>query len=136
LRTPAKVFVMTAQISTHTTEEALALEWPAALAAGDIERLRQVLAPTVRYRETSPENVTEHAGAEALLDALSRHFAHVRIEVTDAAAEAYRDRVDLSYTVRAETPQGPRAFRQHAWIDVVDGRITAIDALCSGVGAA
>jgi hypothetical protein len=127
---------MTTQLTTHTADEALALEWPEALGAGDLERLERILAPTVRYRETAPEHVTEHAGAEALLAAMRDHFATVRLEVLAAEAASYRDRVEVSYTIRATTPHGLRAFRQHAWIDVVDGRITAIDTLCSGVGPA
>jgi hypothetical protein len=122
--------------SSQTTPEQLALQWPAALAAGDLEHLGRLLAPTVRYRETSPEHVTEHAGAQPLLDALRQHFATVTMEAFDVDAEPFRDRVALSYTIRTQTPHGPRAFRQQAWIDVVDGRITTIDTLCSGIGPA
>lgn len=125
---------MTTTTDIPRAAEQLALEWPAALASGDVDRVSRLLAPDLRYRETTPEHVTEFSGARALLDTLTTHLSHVTMEVLAVDAERFRERVGLAYTMRVQTPDGPRAFRQYGWVDVADDQIAGLDLVCSGVG--
>jgi TusA-related sulfurtransferase len=111
----------------------LAATFVAAVAAKDYDTLGRLLTADLRFRMLLPSGPTADSGAGDAVARITSWFADSdSIEVEAVASADVAGRVALTYRLRVH-----RAFRwhlieQHLMLDVADGRISAIDLLCSG----
>ena len=107
---------------------------PAALAARDWARLTGMLAPDVRMRALVPSGPVELAGAEAAVARFATWFADwAALEVVHSGDDAVGDRLHLFYRLRVRRPGDPwKVIEQHLFCTVDEGRIAALDLVCSG----
>lgn len=97
-----------------------------------------MLAPEARFRALVPPGPTERRGAPSVTQALSQWFgASEEFEVQEMNAQAVADRVRIRYRFRLRPhpfvpDSGWHVIEQQGYCDVVDGKIAAIDLVCSG----
>lgn len=103
-----------------------------ALAACDFERLHRCLAPDVRFRALIPPGPITATGATETVTLLRKWFGDSQdVRLIEKQVGLVGDRVSISYRLELEE-DGSRVVEQHAYADVANGRITAVDLLCSG----
>lgn len=106
----------------------------AAIAARDYGRIVDVLARDARLRYVIPPGPGQVAGADGVAAKYFEWFGNVdEIRVEETLVERLFDRMSARY--RFLLRMGPfwRAVQQQAYFDTdADGRIEAIDLLCSG----
>ncbi len=121
----------------HSDTNASALDRVAhCLADGRFDELGALLMPSIRLRALLPRGPEEREGAAAVVQRLRDWFdrgdpVHIESIVVDPIA----DRWLLAY--RFEVGEGPsrRLIAQQCVCDVEDGRLSAIDLVCSGFRA-
>lgn len=125
-------------MTVQPTEPAgtLATDFVAALAAKDFGTLRTLLADDVRFRMLLPRGPSADEGAEATVQRVASWFGPADpIEVETAAATEVAGRMALTYRLRLVRDGTWKEIEQHLLLDLADdGRISAIDLLCSGFG--
>jgi ketosteroid isomerase-like protein len=107
---------------------------PAALVARDWVRLAGMLAPDVRMRALVPSGPVELAGADAAAARFATWFGDwAALELVRSGDDEVGDRLHLCYRLRVRRPGGPwKVVEQHLFCTVDEGRITALDLVCSG----
>jgi len=105
-----------------------------ALVARDFGAAGSVLAPDVRFRMLVPSGLMVDQGAAATVSRLESWFADLdpfRLETS--SVDQVAGRVAVTYRFRVRRAGGWQLIEQHLMLDMdVDGRVTAIDLLCSG----
>ena len=102
-------------------------------ADADFERIESLLAPDVAFRKLTPGGYAEATTVEGALE----WFRNWRADVEDAELLAARvepigGKIQIEYTVRGVEDGMLQVFRQTAYATIEDGRIAAMDVLCSG----
>lgn len=107
----------------------------AALAERDFERLVGTLAPGVRLRALIPPGAIEVSGAEAAAAKFASWFGETEgLELVRSGSDEVGDRLHISYRLRVQKHGNPwKVVEQHLFCALDDGRITAVDLLCSGL---
>jgi TusA-related sulfurtransferase len=92
------------------------------------------LAPAVRFRHLIPRGPREIWGADEAVDVLLGWFGDAReLEVQSLLVEPIADRTSVRYRVRLREAGGWEVIEQQQYVDMdEEGRIAAIDLLCSG----
>jgi TusA-related sulfurtransferase len=92
------------------------------------------LAPAVRFRHLIPRGTREIWGADEAVDVFLGWFGDPRqLEVQSLLVEPIADRTSVRYRVRLREASGWEVIEQQQYQDMDDeGRIAAIDLLCSG----
>ena len=105
-----------------------------ALAERDFGRLADTLAPDVRLRALIPPGPVELAGAKPAAARFASWFGEsVRLELVRSGSEDVGDRLHVFYRLRVKRPGDPwKIIEQHLFCTLDDGRITALDLVCSG----
>jgi TusA-related sulfurtransferase len=105
-----------------------------ALTARDFATARAVLADDLPMRMLVPGNLMTDKGADAAIGWFSSWFTDADpFQVEASSAEEVEGRAAVSYRLRLCKPNGRYLIEQHLMLDVgSDGRVTAIDLLCSG----
>ncbi|MEX2196810.1 MAG: nuclear transport factor 2 family protein [Thermoleophilaceae bacterium] len=122
---------MTVGATTDTL--ACGLAFAEAYAAGDEVRLETLLAPDVRQREIAPGEIVKLRGAPEVLrearEFLAAYDSHETLAV-DVERVGERVRAGTRWRLR----RGDDAWIVEWWefLTVDDGRISAIDVVCSG----
>jgi ketosteroid isomerase-like protein len=106
----------------------------AALGERDFARLAEVLAPDVRMRALVPPGPLEASGADEAAARFSAWFGNAEeLDVLRAGSEDMGDRVHVSYRFRVKRPgESGTVIEQHLFCAIDDGRISALDLVCSG----
>lgn len=97
-----------------------------------------MLAPEARFRALVPPGPIERRGASSITQQLSQWFgSSEEFEVKEMNAEAVAGRVRIRYRFRLQphpfVPEsGWHIIEQQGYCDVVDGKIAAVDLVCSG----
>jgi SnoaL-like protein len=106
----------------------------AALAERDFDRLTGALAPGVRMRALIPPGPVEVSGAEPAAAKFASWFGKAEeLELVRSACDEVGDRLHICYRLRVKEPGGPwKVVEQHLFCALDDGRITALDLVCSG----
>ena len=106
----------------------------AALAERDFGRLADTLAPDVRMRALIPPGPVEVSGREAASAKFASWFGETEgLELVRSARNKVSDRLHVSYRLRLQEPGDPwKVVEQHLFCALDNGRITALDLLCSG----
>lgn len=105
-----------------------------ALARGDFWRLVGTLAPDVRMRALLPSGPVELSGAEAAAARFAAWFGGADdLELVNAGSDEVGDRLHVFYRLRLDRGGDPRrVVEQHLFCALDDGRIVALDLVCSG----
>jgi len=105
-----------------------------ALTARDFVAARSMLAEELPMRMLVPPGFMNDVGADAAIGRFSSWFGNADpFEVEASTATEVEGRASVTYRLRMHKPDGWYVIEQHLMLDVdQDGRITAIDLLCSG----
>jgi TusA-related sulfurtransferase len=105
-----------------------------ALAAREFTAARSLLADHVRFRMLLPRGPATEAGADATIARFVGWFARAdAFEVESSSVGEVEGRAAVSYRFRLHDAAGWQVIEQHLMLDVgADGRVEAIDLLCSG----
>jgi SnoaL-like domain len=105
-----------------------------ALADRDFGRLAGTLAPDVRMRALIPPGCVELSGAEPAAARFALWFGESDdLELVHAGSNEVGDRLHVFYRLRVKRAGDPsRIVEQHLFCALDDGRITALDLVCSG----
>jgi hypothetical protein len=105
-----------------------------ALAQRDFPRLANTLTPEVRMRALIPPGPIEVSGAEAAAAKFASWFADAEeLELIRSGSDTVADRLHIFYRLGVKRPGDLRKIvEQHLLCAFDDGRITALDLVCSG----
>jgi hypothetical protein len=105
-----------------------------ALVAGDFERLTELLAADVRMRALIPPGPVELSGAADAGAKFASWFGGAKsLELIRTGSDEVGDRLHIFYRLRVNRHDDPsRIVEQHLFCALDDGRITALDLVCSG----
>jgi TusA-related sulfurtransferase len=105
-----------------------------ALAAREFTALRSLLVDHVRFRMLLPRGPANEASAEAAIARFVGWFAEAdAFEIESSCVEEVEGRSALTYRFRLHDDDGWQVIEQHLMLDVdADGRVEAVDLLCSG----
>ena len=105
-----------------------------ALAERDWTRLAGLLAPDVRMRALIPPGPVESSGAEPAAARFAGWFGDCReLHLVRSGSEEVGDRLHVFYRLRVQRPGDAwKLIEQHLFCAVDEGRITALDLVCSG----
>ena len=105
-----------------------------ALTKREFAAARALLAPDVRFRMLVPSELMTEADAEGTIGRFIDWFGGAdAFEVEAGGSEEVEGRAAIMYRFRLHDPDGWQVIQQHIMLDVGDdGRIMAIDLLCSG----
>ena len=124
-------------MSTNTavrTALEVAAQYAAAYAAGDVAAYEALLAPDVHQREITPSpTLVEFEGPQGVVDEQQEFLARFdSFETTELRVQRFGERVNITTTW--DLRRGEERFRctWHQFVDVRDGRIAVIDAVCGG----
>ena len=122
---------MTARRSSATDLGAM---FVAALTERDFGRLAGTLAPDVRMRALIPPGPVELSGADAATAKFSSWFADAEeFELMRSGSDTVADRLHVFYRLRVKKPGDHRKIvEQHLLCALDEGRITALDLVCTG----
>jgi SnoaL-like domain len=105
-----------------------------ALAERDFDRLAEALAPDVRMRALIPPGSVELSGAEPAAARFATWFGALdELELIRSGSDEVGDRLHVFYRLRVKRPGDSRkVVEQHVFCAIDDGRIAALDLVCSG----
>lgn len=105
-----------------------------ALAAREFTAAQSVLAQDVRFRMLVPGGLMTDQGADATIGWFRNWFAEADpFQVEASSSEEVEGRAAVTYRLRLNNANGWQLIEQHLMLDVgADGRVEAIDLLCSG----
>src|SRR5256714_15038948 len=105
-----------------------------ALTTREYAAARALLADDVRFRMLVPSGVMRESDAEATIGRFIGWFGDADpIEVVASSSGEVEGRAAITYRFRLHDADGWQVIEQHLMLDVgADGRIAAIDLLCSG----
>jgi TusA-related sulfurtransferase len=133
---PAELPTIRAVGDAHARDPALEVgeRLVAALAARDYGRLFDVLARDARLRYLIPSGPGQVAGAADVAAKYFEWFGDIgELEVQETLVERVADRMSVRYRFRFREGADWKLAEQQAYLDVdPDGRIVAIDLVCSG----
>lgn len=106
----------------------------AALTEKDFGRLADTLAPDVCMRALIPPGPLEISGAGDAAARFTTWFGESEIELVQARSTEIADRLHISYRLRVRRPGDPwKVVEQHLICAADEGRISALDLVCSGL---
>jgi hypothetical protein len=122
---------MTARRSSATDLGAILV---AALTERDFGRLAGTLAPDVRMRALIPSGSVELSGAKPAAATFALWFGESNgLELVGSGSDEVGDRLHVFYRLRVKRPGAPwKVIEQHLFCALDEGRITALDLVCSG----
>lgn len=105
-----------------------------ALVARDFERLTSTLAADVRMRALIPPGPLELAGATEAGAKFASWFGGAKsLELVRTGSDEVGDRLHVFYRLRVKRSGDPSSIvEQHLFCALDDGRIAALDLVCSG----
>jgi len=105
-----------------------------ALVERDFLRLAATLTPDVRMRALIPPGAVELSGADAAAAKFSSWFGDAEeFELIRSGSDTVADRLHVFYRLRVKKPGDQRKIvEQHLLCAFDDGRIRALDLVCSG----
>ena len=105
-----------------------------ALTTRDFTAGKVLLADDVRFRMLVPSGLMTDSDADGAIGRFAEWFGGAdEFDVEDASSAEVEGRTAITYRFRLHDAEGWQVIEQHLMVDVdADGRITAIDLLCSG----
>ena len=94
---------------------------------------RALLADDVRFRMLVPNDFMTETDADGTIRRFSAWYGDADVfEVEASSVGEVEGRIPVTYRFQLHHADGWQEIEQHLMLDVEDGRITAIDLLCSG----
>lgn len=105
-----------------------------ALAARDFTAAQSLLAQDIQFRMLVPGRLMTDQGANATIHRFASWFEEAdQFQVEASSAQEVGGRAVVTYRFRLHDARGWQLLEQHLMLDVgTDGRVEAIDLLCSG----
>jgi hypothetical protein len=104
-----------------------------AFADRDFARVQACFAREAKFRALIHPGVCEAADAAGATSHLHEWFGGAdHFEILSSELGTVVDRLRIAYQLRVHDADGWQVFEQQAYCDVRDGKITAMDLLCSG----
>jgi hypothetical protein len=105
-----------------------------ALAAREFTKAQSLLAQDIQFRMLVPGRLMTDQGANATIRRFASWFAGAdQFQVEASSAQEIEGRAVVTYRFRLHDARGWQVLEQHLMLDVgTDGRVGAIDLLCSG----
>jgi SnoaL-like domain len=105
-----------------------------ALVAGDFERLTTTLAADVHMRALIPPGPVELSGAAAAAARFASWFGGSKsLQLVRTGSDEVGDRLHVFYRFRVKRSDDLTSIvEQHLFCSLEEGRITALDLVCSG----
>ncbi len=105
-----------------------------AIARRDFDGMRAVMTDDVRFRLLVPKGPQAHVGAAETVGRFEGWYGAVdELRLESSSTGTVSGRLVLAYRFRLRDADGWRVIEQHAVADVApDGRLEAIDLLCTG----
>lgn len=115
-------------------EDSAAHRLIAAVVARDVDAITETLARDVRFRYLIPPGAGEVAGAAAVAAKFLEWFGDVAVlTISTSRVERMADRISARYRFLVQAGEVSEVIEQQTYLDVAeDGRIAAIDLVCSG----
>lgn len=109
-------------------------EFVAALAARNPKRLRACFHPQVKLRALVPSGPQTHVGADGVTGTFLGWFGEAEdLRLLEGTARPLGGRLYICYRFQELYSDGDsEVIEQHAFCDVVDGRLATMDLVCSG----
>jgi hypothetical protein len=106
----------------------------AAVTERDFGRLAGTLAPDVRMRALIPSGPVELSGAECAAARFAFWFGESNgLELVHSGSDEVGDRLHVFDRLRVKRPGDPwKVIEQHLFCALDEGRISALDLVCSG----
>jgi ketosteroid isomerase-like protein len=106
----------------------------AALAERDFDRLAGTLAPDVRMRALIPPGPIDLSGAKPAAARFATWFWESEgLELVHSGSDEVADRLHVVYRLRVKRPGDSwKVIEQHLFCALDEGRIAALDLVCSG----
>src|SRR6185503_18791598 len=107
---------------------------PGALVTGDFHRLTTMFVADVHMRALIPPGPVELSGAAAAAAKFASWFGgSKRLELVRTGSDEVGDRLHIFYRLRVKRSDDPTSIvEQHLFCSLDEGRITALDLVCSG----
>ena len=119
--------------ATARTLLAPAVALIAALAERAFDGVPDALAPDVRMRALIPPGPVELSGADAAGARFATWFGGWDdVELVSSGSDEVGDRLHVFYRLRVTRSDESKIVEQHLFCSVEDGRIAALDLVCSG----
>jgi TusA-related sulfurtransferase len=114
--------------------ESLGDEFVSALAVRDSKRLRACFQPHVKLRALVPPGPQTHVGADGVTGTFLGWFGGAEsLRLLEGSARPLGGRLRISYRFQERYSDGDsEVIEQHAFCNLVDGRIATMDLVCSG----
>lgn len=104
-----------------------------ALEQRDFDALEGAFCGDVRFRCLIPPGLRERESAAEVRAVVERWFRDADVfEMESSSVGAVGDRVQARYRIRLREDGSWKICEQQIFADVIDGRIAAVDLLCSG----
>jgi hypothetical protein len=104
-----------------------------AFATRDYTQVEACFHPQAQFRALIPPGLQEAADAAGATGHLRSWFGDAdRFEMVDPMVEPVSDLLHIAYRLRVHDADGWQLFEQQAYCHTDDGRIEAMDLLCSG----
>jgi len=104
-----------------------------AVAERDYTGMRACLANDARLRALVPTRLREDEGADAVVARFRFWWDDIEdFQLIEASADDVADRTHLRYRIGGRDEGVESVMEQHAYAKVEEGRITALDLVCSG----
>jgi ketosteroid isomerase-like protein len=105
-----------------------------ALAARDFDAIGACFAPDAKLRALVPHTVREDDGPAAIAQRFRFWIGDLTVyELVGPESDPVSDRVHVRYRLRGiDADEGPGFMEQHGYMAVEDGKITALNLVCSG----
>jgi hypothetical protein len=104
-----------------------------AFADRDFARVQACFDREAKFRALIPPGVCEAADAAGATSHLHEWFGSAdHFEILSSELGTVVDRLRIAYQLRVHDADGWQVFEQQAYRDVRDGKIMAMDLLCSG----
>ena len=105
-----------------------------ALAVMDFDRIRSLFADDAKLQALVPDGLREEQGPAGIVSRFSLWWSDLGAPgLLASEPEPFHDLVRIRYTVTGVDPEdGPVEVEQQAYLAVADGKITAMNLVCSG----
>ena len=115
--------------------EPLGAEFARALAAKDLDRLRDLFDPNVDFRGLTPKRSWEASDADSLIEVLIGQWFEDKDQIEElehVEADSFADCERVGYRFAVSNDEGRFEVEQQAYLTARDGRIAWMRVVCSG----
>jgi ketosteroid isomerase-like protein len=120
-------------MATTSSEVEVTRRFLGAIADRDYTAMRACLADDARLRALVPTRLRDDEGADAVVARFRFWWDDIEdFRLIEAGADDIADRTHLRYRIGGRDEGVESVMEQHAYATVKDGRITALNLVCSG----